>query len=271
MRRGRGRGLGFNRGGGGAGESYDADAVAYFAAMTTQPTSAQKAILNKRIVDLKAAGTWAKILSLYFFDIHSEADALIDVKRPAATKATNNAMTFNYDFTGFTGGTGKYINTNWAMNTLFASNNSMSLFAWGTNSVAENTYLMGGLAYALVGIKARTTSVNKPQFALSCPSAEVSSATSVDATADGCFLVTRVDGVTDIKAFRNGVELTLSVTSQSKYTLDAVKMYFGALNNNDSSVVQATSGKIKFGGAGNNMTAGDATALYDAIRLNPMS
>ena len=76
---GLGLGLGLGSGGGGG---YDAATVTYLAAMgANQPTAAQAAAINARIVAIKArTGLWDKLYALYFLDIHNAAAALINVK-----------------------------------------------------------------------------------------------------------------------------------------------------------------------------------------------
>lgn len=63
-------------------ESYCAEAVALFARMEEQPTTALKELINKTILDLKSAGIWDKTDKFHKWDLHTEQASLLDWKNP---------------------------------------------------------------------------------------------------------------------------------------------------------------------------------------------
>lgn len=62
--------------------SYDPAAVAYFAAMTVQPSTARKELLNALIVGLKADGVWDTYDLLYIGASHDQQAARLNVVNP---------------------------------------------------------------------------------------------------------------------------------------------------------------------------------------------
>lgn len=62
--------------------SYDPAAVAYFAAMTVQPSTARKDLLNALIVGLKADGVWDTYDLLYIGASHDQQAARLNVVNP---------------------------------------------------------------------------------------------------------------------------------------------------------------------------------------------
>ena len=61
------------------GVGYCAEAIALFARMDVQPSIALKQLINKTIVDLKAASLWTTCHDLlYFFNLHTEQASLLN-------------------------------------------------------------------------------------------------------------------------------------------------------------------------------------------------
>jgi len=65
---------------GASGVSYDADAQALFARMTTQPNATRKGIINDLILGLKADGNWTQLDVLVILAAHTSQAALLDWK-----------------------------------------------------------------------------------------------------------------------------------------------------------------------------------------------
>lgn len=84
------------------GVSYDSDAQAYFTAMTTQPNSTRKGLINQLVLDLKSAGVWSKLDWLCLFASHDTQSALLNAKNPSKSFSAVNSPTFTTD-RGFTG------------------------------------------------------------------------------------------------------------------------------------------------------------------------
>jgi len=72
----------------GINESYIAESLDYFALLPTAPSSTYKKKANARIKKLVDAGIWSKLDILYFFDMDTEANSLINVKGNASYNAT---------------------------------------------------------------------------------------------------------------------------------------------------------------------------------------
>lgn len=95
--------------------SYDADALAYFTACTTQPDDTRKGLINTLIVDAKAAGVWSKLGRIALMASHTEQAGLRDVRNPAQTLVNTNCP-FTAD-RGFSGepGSEAYLDLNQAL------------------------------------------------------------------------------------------------------------------------------------------------------------
>jgi len=63
-------------------ESYCAEAVALFARMEEQPSTALKELINKTIIDLKTSGIWDKTDKFHKWDLHTDQASLLDWKNP---------------------------------------------------------------------------------------------------------------------------------------------------------------------------------------------
>jgi hypothetical protein len=97
-----------------AGPTYDTDAAALFAAMSSQPDATRKGHYNTLITSLKTAGVWSKLGLIFIFAAHTSQAALLNLKNPGGTPALaagSPGPTFTTD-RGFTGdATGAYIDT----------------------------------------------------------------------------------------------------------------------------------------------------------------
>lgn len=102
----------FGKGGSPAPPVYDPDAAAYFAAMTVQPDTTRKDLINTLIVNLKSAGVWSKLDWLCLFASHDLQSGLLNAVSPAKTAIAVNSPSFTAD-RGLSGdGVTAYINYN---------------------------------------------------------------------------------------------------------------------------------------------------------------
>lgn len=86
-----------------AGPSFSAEAEALFAAMTVAPSEARKTLIDDLIVDLMAAGVWAKQGVLYVHAAHHEQAGRLNWKDPSFGFLANQvSMAFTVDG-GYTG------------------------------------------------------------------------------------------------------------------------------------------------------------------------
>lgn len=77
--------------------AYDPDATAYFAAMTVQPDTTRKGLLNTLVAGLKTDGVWAKLDRLALTAAHDAQAARLDARNPAKVLSAINSPTFTVD------------------------------------------------------------------------------------------------------------------------------------------------------------------------------
>lgn len=132
-------------------EAYDASYQAILTYATSQgyalPSSTQRTKSNQFIVDLKAAGLWAKLDSLSIFKTDgSQNFALTDWKRLTTHTAVNSpTFTSNVGFTG--NGSSAYINPNWNITQATQASQNSIFHGVLTNSIlpsADTGYHGGG-------------------------------------------------------------------------------------------------------------------------------
>lgn len=126
---------------GAAAPSYSAEATAYFAAMSSQPSDARKVLINALIAGLKTDGVWSKLDLFYLLASHDAQSARVNAKTPASNTITETAtVTFTADRGYMTDGDTGYLDTNFNPATAGGnwSRHSASLFSW-VNSTTRNT------------------------------------------------------------------------------------------------------------------------------------
>ncbi len=148
---GLGIGIGFApaQGGGGDGPSYDADAQAWFDAMTVQPDATRKGLLNDLIVALKAS-TWAYRDLIYVMALGTAQAANLNAKSPSTfTLSPVNSPVFTAD-KGYQGdGSSSYIGTGYLFTgagQLFTQDNAgFAVYVNGAPAEAQNTDVAIGM------------------------------------------------------------------------------------------------------------------------------
>jgi len=125
---------------------YSPTAVAYFAALSPQPSLTWKTQINDFINAVIASGSLAKLEYLYLFATEHEQHSTINIINPAVgTILAVNSPTFTTMF-GYTGnGSNAYLQTyiNMAATTIFTQNSNTSGIYIRSN-VAENKCDFGG-------------------------------------------------------------------------------------------------------------------------------
>lgn len=85
-----------------SGVSYEAEASAYFAAMTSQPDDTRKGLINTLVAGLKADGVWPRLDWLCLFASHDAQSSCVNLINPAKSAAPTNSPAFTAD-RGFSG------------------------------------------------------------------------------------------------------------------------------------------------------------------------
>lgn len=214
-----GMGRGFGRLGSplGGGARYDPAAQAIFAAFTTPPTTARKAIINTCVVALKTAGVWSILDCLYVMAAADSQAARVNWKSPGTfTLSPANSPTFTVD-RGYQGdGSTSYIDTGFTPSTAGGSFslNSAHLGVWSRSDVNAGVCDMGA------GSGAATSSM----FARSAGnfagrSNDSSGSSTIVATADslGHFVVGRTDAA-NRRGSKNGGVATAVVAASGSVT-----------------------------------------------------
>lgn len=238
----------------GAGVSYSAEALAIFAAFTTPPSTARKALIDACVVSLKTAGVWSKLDALYMFAAADSQAALINWKNPGTYNATAvNSPTFTADH-GFTGASTKYIDSNFNASTAVGSlytRNSACLFGWSLTAAQSDGGLVG-----LSGAQAQNIYPRYTDNSCFIDVNDVSSVTVAVATGAGMTLGSRTAS-NAVSGYRDGSSIGSSANASA------------ALKNFDMLFLQDQStyytGVIACGGCGAGLVAGEVLAHYNAL------
>lgn len=123
---------------------YDADAAAYFAAMSVDPGTTRKGLINALIVGLKSDGLWTKISWLSLLASHDAQSARLSAKDPTKSFTAVNSPTFTMD-RGYAGnGTTSYLD---AGETLQAA----GIYAQNSAFISHYVNVAGTGSYKTIG------------------------------------------------------------------------------------------------------------------------
>lgn len=125
----------------GAGDgALDPAAVALFAAMNVQPSSARKALINNAISSLKSFGVWSTKDLIYATAAHDSQAGLLNWKNPGTNTITAvNSPTFTTDRGYTSDGSTSYLNTGIAPSALTQfTQNSANVNVWSLTQQAAN-------------------------------------------------------------------------------------------------------------------------------------
>lgn len=236
--------------------AYEPEAVTLFAAMTTQPTTYRKSVINDLILTLKNAGVWAKLDVFYVLAVADTQQSSLNWKAPASNTTTDvGSPTFTADV-GISNGVYQSIcrDIHWTPSTQavnFTQNNA-SIFAWsGSNVRASGEYFWGQPSGAVaLALNPWNAVGDQDTASVSINDAGGSHPGSVG-DASGLFTATR-SASTGYDFYRN-TTLVSSVT-QTSTGLPAVSMLIGA-----------TSRIMKMGGAASALSAQNITDLFNAF------
>ncbi len=124
--------------------TYDADASTLFAAMSSQPNSTRKALINTTILALKAAGIWTLLDECWFLAAHDAQAARLGWKRYKDLTAVASP-TFTADG-GYAGnGTSSYLSTTFVPSTDGVNylQDDMSFGVYGNTDTAATVVDLG--------------------------------------------------------------------------------------------------------------------------------
>lgn len=243
----------------GFGSPYSPEALAYFAAMSVQPSDARKDVINTFINSLVAAGVWAKLDWLSLFAAHDAQAARLNAVSPSQIMTAVNSPTFVTDRHYVGDGATSYLNTGW--NPVTASSpkwtqNDHSVGVWCRNDVSAFAQCDFG-HYARVHMAARSgTSMQ------TYPSAN--SATAVlPATTSVGFSAWSKTSATQASLYKNGANIgTRSVTTAAPFNVP-----FLVLTGNQSSGVPNgySTREVAAIFFGSQLSDADQLALYNAL------
>jgi hypothetical protein len=232
-----------------AGVSYDADALAYFAAMSVEPDATRKGLLNDLIVGLKADSVWTKITWLSVLAAHDAQAARINIKNPAQVATVSGSPVFNTN-QGYAGdNTSAYLDSGVAGSTLTSTD--LSQFAYVRTK--------GTILRPIMGYQGSRFSMAHGSTGLAsgfCQTATASAATT--ASDNEQFVCASRTGTTQTMQVNTTVEDTDTVANSLGTTTNTIR-FLG----NDSNFSNA---QLAAAGWGLHLNNTDATAL--AVRLN---
>lgn len=235
----------------------------FAARLATPPTLARKQAYDRLIYGLEQAGVWSKLDALYIFAAADEATALTNLVQSSYGATAVGSPTFLADL-GYTGASGKYINTGFNPTTASSpqyARNSAHVSVWGLTSAQKNGPAMGQLSSADVAIYPRWT-----DDVLYARPNGTSGNLNVGNVKDGAGLTTAIrTGANATKVYRNGGVFTDTDTGASTAL---VNQNFTFLLGQDKGVGGDTnySGRIAAGCFGSQLSDAEVSALYLALR-----
>ena len=182
------------------------EAIDLFARMSVQPTFTQKTVINKTIVDLKAAGIWQLMDVLLFTHSHTEQAALLNWIKNASNGILSNSPIFTA-YQGILSAVGKYINCNYipSVNAITYQSVNCSFGLSTTTEIQSNSIDLGrsttGTTISIINIRTTANLFTGRINNLISPNVSLSETNANSLGLSSCEL----NGTT-MKIYRNGVE-----------------------------------------------------------------
>lgn len=236
------------REGGGVFVPTDADAIALFARMSTQPSNAELRIIHALIVGLKAAGLWAKLHVFYDLGAHDDQAQTLNWLSTSYTLTPSSTPTHLLDLYSFGDGTATYWDTGYKF-----SAGQQNDAHYGLYSPFDSQKAFADFGNANSAILLRNTSDQAAYRTNTATAATVANASSL-----GHFIASRTGSAAgnDI-LYKDGVAIGTSTgasaTPDNTYT-------FGVGRRNQASPT-FTNRRFSFLHAGLGLTAQDAVNL----------
>lgn len=246
MRIGVGIGLGLSDG---TRVDFSPASLAIFAAFTTPPTEARKALIDSTVKRLQLGGVWARLTKLVMLAAANEQASLVDWKNPSLAFTKSGTPTFTAD-RGFTGdGVSGYLDSGVSWATLVAQDDA-SLWV---RVLSEAAATSGCIGTTKGGGEANIIARNVNDFTVRAHSA-----------------VTIVDSLGSSRAFfgwsRLGAAGFDAYRAKTRTALVAVSVTPPVEN---MTILRAGAGissyQIAFGAAGASLTIAQQAVLHDAV------
>lgn len=136
---------------GDGGVTYDPDAAAYFARISSQPSAARKAALNTLVIALKTGGVWSNLDALVIHASHDTATARLNAVANQFNATLVNSPDFLTD-RGYAGdGSSSYLDSqfNPSTGTPKYAQNSAHLGVWSLTDAAASVAEIGARATSI--------------------------------------------------------------------------------------------------------------------------
>jgi hypothetical protein len=251
------------------GLATDADAQAFITAAAITDATQQSAI-DTLVKGLKTDGVWTKMKAIYPFVGGTATTHKYNLKDPRDVDAAFR-LVFNGGWThssnGATpNGTNGYANTFLIPSSVLTPSNFAHLSYYSNSNTQKSfEYVMGGndLVGSLGLISRRNT--NLQYFISSNTGATYEIASNTSATTGAGFLL-GTQLASTIKLFRSNVLQASNTTLTTSLGVSSKKIYLGAANDNDTSVVGYTDKLCSFSTIGNGLTDTEAASLYTRVQ-----
>lgn len=243
-----------------AASGFSPEATAFFARLSSQPTTARKTLYNNLIVSLKSAGVWAKLDALYLTAADVSSTALTNLVSSSYTLSPTSAPTFVAD-SGYHGnGTSSNLDTLFNPTTAVSPKtalNSDAMFVW---SLKPQT-----IAAANFGVSAgNANNLILPAFGSPSPLTyfSLSQSTGYMTYADNSlgmgFLLTSRQASNLTTMYFNGA----SINTDSRASVGLTNANFHLLDDGLSQFSKNTASAYGFGAG---LSATEQKAVYSAI------
>lgn len=246
--------------------AFEPEAVALFAAMTTPPTDARKALINACIVALKDSGVWDKLDTLQMLAAADSQAALLNWKDPATfTAVPQNAPTFTVD-RGYAGnGSTSYLKTGFNPTTApspkYVQNSAHISLTDRTARAAADTVQIGAYVPSVIFMAELGTRLSGDVYVgrLNTGTAQAVANTS----SDGRFLSSRTAS-NSTQAYRNGTTLGAAANGVSSAPV-SLEFYVCGMNNNGAGLAFPSDDQIAQYSIGGALNSTEAAAFDAAI------
>jgi len=237
------------------GTSYSAAARALFAAMTVQPTTARKRLINSTFGVLIGSGILPKLDHLYVLAAHDSQAALLNWVNPAVSLSLTASPTFTADrgYQGDAATSGLQTSTNMSTFTNFKQDTA-SMFGWSLTDAQSATADFGGVVAGSNSFAIIRTATNLINSRVNC----ASTSSIANTTGLGLFTLSRGSSA-DFNVYKNSVLLgTGSIVS----TAVPGGMPFGICKGSTTFSAR----QMAAGGCGSALSASDVAVLYGALQ-----